>query len=96
VFSSLAVRLFQPRTMLHVWVYVVPLFKLEERRESRFSDLSPELKGRVFQIFCGLVVSTPREILWYTWPVPVLTHLKDQRHATGHVIHEVAVEEPLT
>jgi len=51
---------------------------------------------KVFQIFHGLKVATPREIRWYFWPVTVLTYLKDQRHASVHVIYEVAVEEPQT
>jgi len=82
--------------MIHIWDYVVPPFKVEERRESRFSDFSPELTDFVFQIFHGLIVATPREIRWYIWPVTGLTYLKDQSHAAGHVIHEVAVEEPHT
>jgi hypothetical protein len=82
--------------MTHVWDYVVPLFRVGERRESRFSDLSPELIDLAFQIWRGKIVATPREILWYFWPVTVLTYLKDQSHASGQVIHEVAVEEPQT
>jgi hypothetical protein len=76
--------------------YAVPLFKMGDRRESRISDLSPELYDLAFQIWCGQIVATPREIRWYWWPVTVLTYLKDQSHASGHVIHEVAVEEPQT
>jgi hypothetical protein len=79
--------------MIQVWDYVVPLFKMGERKEGRNSDLSPELPAIIFQIWRGQIVATPREIRWY-WPVTVLTYLKDQSHASGHVIHEVAVEEP--
>jgi len=82
--------------MIQVWDYVVPLFKMGERRESRISDLSPELIDIAFQICRGLIVATPREIRWYWWPITVLTYLKDQSHASGQVIHEVAVEEPQT
>lgn len=82
--------------MIQVRDYVVPLFKMGERMESRISDLSPELIDIAFQICRGLIVTTPREILWYWWPVTVLTYLKDQSHASGQVIHEVAVEEPQT
>ena len=70
------------------------LSKMGERKESRISDLSPELIDIAFQICRRLIVATPREIPWYWWPVTVLTYLKDQSHASGHVIHEVAVEEP--
>jgi len=50
----------------------------------------------VFQIWRWLIVATPREIRWYWWPVTVLTYLKNQSHASGQVIHEVAMEEPQT
>jgi hypothetical protein len=82
--------------MIHVLDYVVPPFKMGERWESRLSELSPELNAIVFQIWRGLIVATTREIQWYWWPVAVLTYLKDQSHASGQVIHEVAVEEPQT
>jgi hypothetical protein len=50
----------------------------------------------VFLIRCGQIVAASWEIPWYWWPVTILTNLKNQRHASGHVIQEVAVEEPNT
>jgi len=44
----------------------------------------------------GLIVATLREIVWYWWPITFLTYLKDQRHASDQVIHDVAVQEPQT
>jgi hypothetical protein len=82
--------------MIHVWDYVVPHFKMDERRQSRISDLSTELNVKIFQIFRWPIVATLREIRWCWWPVAFLTYLKDQSHTSGQVIHEVAVEEPHT